>query len=110
MKHSHGYRNQTRKVFKKHIRARGSPGLSSFMIAYKIGDKVDIIADSSFQKRGLPHRKYHGKTGLIVNQRGRCYEVTLMDGGKQKTFFIGQEHLRINKDWQAKQASAAPNE
>lgn len=95
----HGYRTKTRRLYKKKCRARGLPGLSRFMVDYENGDKVDIIGDPSFQKRGLPHRRFFGKTGVIVGSRGRCYEVDVKDGNKTKTLFIGREHIRINKDY-----------
>ena len=95
----HGYRNKCRKRFKKDVRDRGLPGLSKFMIDYTTGSKVDILGDPSFQKRGLPHRHFVGKTGEIISQRGRCFEVHVMDGNKAKTLFIGKEHIRLNRDW-----------
>ena len=99
----HGYRSKTRSIFRKKVRTRGLPGLSRFMAEYTVGDKVDIIADPSFQKRGLPHRRFHGKTGMIMSIRGRCYEVNVKDGNKMKTLFLGCEHLRINRSYQMDQ-------
>lgn len=99
-KHHNGYRAKTRSLFRKRVRERGLPGLSRWMIDYETGMKVDILGDPSFQKRGLPHRRFVGKTGVIVAQRGRCYEVNVKDQNRMKTIFIGREHIRINKDWQ----------
>ena len=99
----HGYRSKTRSLFRKKVRDRGLPGLSRFMVKYDVDYVVDIIGDSSFQKRGLPHRRFVGKTGKIVAKRGRCYEVAVKDQNKMKTIFIGCEHIRINRDWQIKQ-------
>jgi large subunit ribosomal protein L21e len=84
---------------RKNVRARGLPGLSRFMVDYEINDKVDIIGDPSFQKRGLPFHRFHGKTGTVVNTRGRCYEVQVYDLNKLKTLFIGREHIRINRSF-----------
>lgn len=36
------------------------------MKVYKVGDIVDIKANGSIQK-GMPHKYYHGKTGIIFN-------------------------------------------
>ena len=93
----HGYRSKTRRIFRKKVRKRGLPGLSKFMIEYKPGDKVDIVGDPSFQKRGFPHRRFHGETGVVFEERGRCYGVNFKLGDKMKTIFIGREHLRLNK-------------
>lgn len=89
-----GYRHRTRKLLKKNIRERGAiPSLSLLMIEYKEGDRVHIVTNPSIHK-GSPHRRYHGKTGIVVGRRGRCYIVRLMLGNKEKTLFIRPEHLR----------------
>ena len=107
MTHHNGYRSKSRRILRKSVRDRGLPGLSRFMVEYSISDKVDIVGDPSFQKRGLPHRRFHGKTGLIVSLRGRCYEIKVKDGNKMKTLFLGREHLRLNKDHQMVMAAKA---
>jgi large subunit ribosomal protein L21e len=110
MVRNHGYRNKTRELFRKAPRTRGLPGLSRFMVDYSVGDQVDIIADSTFQKRGLPHRHFHGKTGVVASERGRCYEIKVYDGNKLKTLFCGREHIRLNKDFQIRQQKEASAE
>ena len=93
----HGYRRNTRRVFRKNVRARGQPGLTRWLIDYEPDQKVDIICDPSFHKHGLPHRRFHGKTGTVKGPRGNCYEVNVRDGRKMKTLFVGREHLRAAK-------------
>ena len=103
-----GYRSKTRRLFRKDVRSRGLCGLSRFMVDFKEGDRVDIIPDPFFQKRGLPHRHFHGFTGKVLGARGRCYEVQVADqGGKLKTLFLGREHIRINKSFLMEQEAAA---
>jgi large subunit ribosomal protein L21e len=109
MPRNHGYRNKTRHRYQKNVRERGICGLSRFMVDYEPGDKVDILGDPMFQKRGLPHRRFQGKTGIVLSPRGRCYEVAVMIGNKQKIIFIGREHIRMNKDYQMhKEAAPVP--
>ncbi|MFX1337823.1 MAG: 50S ribosomal protein L21e [Promethearchaeota archaeon] len=91
-----GYRNKTRKRHRKNCRARGLGSIEKYLEDYNINDKVDIITDPSQHKRGMPHRRYHGKTGVIVGVRGRCYEVELKLGNSTKVLIIGREHLRLN--------------
>lgn len=97
MAHNHGYRVKTRRIFRKNVRQRGLKSISRFMIDYQVGDKVDIIADPAYQKRGMPHKRFHGKTGEIIGIRGRCYEVRVKDMKKEKLIIVGREHLRKNK-------------
>ena len=91
-----GYRNKCRKKHRKNVRARGLGSIEKHLIDYKINDKVDIITDPSQHKRGMPHRRYHGRTGIIVGKRGRCYEIEVKLGKSKKLLIIGKEHLRLN--------------
>jgi large subunit ribosomal protein L21e len=91
-----GYRNKSRRLHRKNVRKRGLGSVEKFLIDYKIGDKVDIITDPSQHRRGMPHRRYHGRTGEIIGLRGRCFEVTVKLGNSKKLLIIGREHLRLN--------------
>ncbi len=94
MRASRGYRHRTRKLLKKHIRERGSvPPLSLLLYDYKPGDYVYIKINPSVMK-GMPHRRYHGKVGIVAGKRGRAYIVKVRVGGKEKTLFVRPEHLR----------------
>lgn len=89
-----GYRHRTRKLLKKNVRERGIiPPLSLLMVNYNIGERVHIVINPSIHA-GMPHRRYHGKTGVIIGKRGKCYIVSVMLGDKEKTLFIRPEHLR----------------
>lgn len=89
-----GFRHRTRKLLKKNIRDKGAiPKLSLLMIDYKQGDRVHIVINSAIHK-GMPHRRYHGKTGEVIGKRGRTYIVKLYLGDKEKILFIRPEHLR----------------
>ena len=79
---------------KKNIRERGSiPPLSILMVEYKVGDKVHIVINPSIHS-GMPHRRFHGKTGEIIGTRGKCFVVKVMLGNKEKILFTRPEHLR----------------
>ncbi len=89
-----GTRHRTRKVFRKRIREKGSiPPLSLLLREYKVGDKVHIVVNPSVHS-GMPHRRYHGKTGTIIGQRGRAYLVSVRVGNKEKILIVRPEHLR----------------
>ena len=89
-----GFRHRTRKLLKKHVREKGSvPPLSLIMREYNMGERVHIKINPSVHK-GMPHRRYHGKTGIIVGKRGKAYLVELYLGKKKKTLIVRPEHLR----------------
>merc|ERR1711907_694483 len=58
MPKSEGYRCSTRDMFSRPFRARGMPNLTTYLRNYKLGDYVDIKANSAIQK-GMPHKFYH---------------------------------------------------
>jgi len=91
-----GYRNKTRRRHRKNVRKRGLGSIEKYLMEFKINDKVDIITDPGQHKRGMPHRRYHGRTGVIIGKRGRCYEVEVRIGNSKKMLIIGKEHLRLN--------------
>jgi len=91
-----GYRSKTRQKHRKNVRKRGLGSIEKYLIDYEVNDKVDIITDPSQHKQGMPHFRYHGRTGTIVGQRGRCYIVEVKLGNSTKTLIIGTEHLRLN--------------
>lgn len=91
MKHSLGYRNRTRKLLRKRVRERSNP-ITRILMDYNEGDRVAIKIDSSFVK-GMPHRRFHGKTGIIMGRRGRAYIVKVLMGGFEKTIITRPEHI-----------------
>ncbi len=92
MPQSRGYRVKTRKLLTR----KGNPGFSDKLLKLdKLGNgsKVLIYIDPRFHK-GMPHRRYHGKMGLIVGRRGRAFEVDVMKGRKKVRLVVTPEHLR----------------
>ncbi|MDI6819797.1 MAG: 50S ribosomal protein L21e [Candidatus Hodarchaeaceae archaeon] len=94
VKRSKGYRSKTRGKLHKRTRERGLSPTSRMIQDLKLGGEVTIILDPSVVK-GQPHSRYHGKTGVIVEQRGRAYVVELRDGGSIKRVISRPEHLRM---------------
>lgn len=66
MPHSYGTRARTRHLFARNFREKGMTHLSTYMVTYKQGDIVDIKANGAIHK-GMPHKYYHGKTGIVYN-------------------------------------------
>ncbi|TNY19333.1 ribosomal protein L21e-domain-containing protein [Rhodotorula diobovata] len=66
MPHSFGLRARTRHMFKRDFKTKGSIPLSTFLKVYRVGDIVDIKANAA-QQKGMPHKYYHGRTGIVYN-------------------------------------------
>ena len=96
MKKSKGYRRGTRRLLKKKPRERGKPKLGKFLYAYELGSQVIIKIDSSVQK-GMPHKRFHGKIGTIMDKRGRGYVVNVAQGDAVKEIIARSEHLEPYK-------------
>jgi len=96
MKKSKGYRTRTRRLLKKKPRERGKLKLSRLLHQYETGNRVVIKIDPSVHK-GMPHKRYHGKVGTIVEKRGRSYIVSVTQGNAVKEIIVRPEHLEPYK-------------
>ena len=97
MSKSRGFRKKTRSLLKKKPRERGKLGLSRLLRTYEPGEKVVIKIDPSVHK-GMPHRRYQGKVGVIVSKRGRAYEINVTQGDAVKEVIVRPEHLRLQSE------------
>jgi len=95
MAKSRGYRRKTRSLLRKKPRERGKLKLSRILYEYQPGDKVVIKIDPSVHK-GMPHRRYHGKIGVIKAKRGRAYEIEVTQGRTVKHIIALPEHLQLH--------------
>ncbi|MEM5830796.1 MAG: 50S ribosomal protein L21e [Candidatus Aenigmatarchaeota archaeon] len=68
-------------------------GISRFFREFKIGDKVIIDIDPSTQN-GMPHHRFQGKIGSIIEKRGNAYLVKIKDKFKEKIIIALPQHLR----------------
>eukprot|EP01120_Amphizonella_sp_Union-15-10_P005930 TRINITY_DN182_c0_g1_i1.p1 TRINITY_DN182_c0_g1~~TRINITY_DN182_c0_g1_i1.p1 ORF type:complete len:164 (-),score=24.04 TRINITY_DN182_c0_g1_i1:148-639(-) len=100
MPHSWGYRARTRHLFAKDFRRHGLPSISKYLVNYKLGDYVDIKADGAVHK-GMPHKYYHGKTGVVWNVTKRAIGVEINKRVRtrilRKRIHVRVEHLKISK-------------
>jgi large subunit ribosomal protein L21e len=86
-------RRKTRHKLRKKKSDRGKLGISSFIKELKQGDKVVLKAEPSYHK-GMYFHRFHGKTAVVKAKKGSCYEVSVRDGGKQKTLIVHPVHLK----------------
>ena len=107
MVHSYGYKSGTRHLFAKKFRNHGMPSISTVLTTYKVGDYVDVVADSAVRK-GMPHKYYHGRTGIVWNVTPRGVGVLVNKVVRNKTLrkriCVRHEHVRKSKCGDAFQA------
>lgn len=95
-----GLRRKSRDKLSKHVRERGKIKIGEILKELNIGDTISIKIDPSYHV-GMPHPKYYGYIGKIINKRGECYEVEINDKGKKKIIIAHPAHLRLIKSIQA---------
>lgn len=88
-----GSRRKSRNKLKKDRRNKGKISLTEYFKELKIGDKVVLKAEPSYQK-GMYHIRFHGKVGKVVGKKGNCYFVEINDNGKTKKLVIHPIHLK----------------
>ena len=100
MPHSWGYRARTRTLFQRKFREHGTLNISTFSKPIKKGDYVDILANAAVHK-GMPHKFYHGRTGVVFNLSRRAVGVEVNKPVRQriikKRIHVRVEHLRLSK-------------
>mmetsp|Transcript_3962 Transcript_3962/g.13281 ORF Transcript_3962/g.13281 Transcript_3962/m.13281 type:complete len:198 (-) Transcript_3962:190-783(-) len=94
---STGYRARTRDLFSRPYRAKGTIGLSTYMRTFKVGDRVDVVANAA-QHKGMPFKFYHGRTGIVWNVTKRAVGVEINKIHRQrqikKRIHVRIEHVR----------------
>ena len=92
-----GYRRKTRYLLRRKPRDRGKTGLSKILREYEPTEKVVIKLDPSVHK-GMPHRRFHGRIGIISEKRGKSYVVNVTQGNAIKEIIVRPEHLTPHKE------------
>ena len=88
-----GNRRKTRYKYRKEKRNRGKISITRYFQSFGIGDRVFLGIESAVQK-GNCHPRFIGRSGIVKGKRGRCYEVSINDKGKEKSLLIHPVHLR----------------
>jgi large subunit ribosomal protein L21e len=100
MGHTGGLRWGTRYVFARAAKKHGLPPASTGLRTFRIGDIVDIKVNGAVH-HGLPHRIYHGTTGVIWNISPRAVGVLVYrrinNHIAPKRIYVRTEHIVLSK-------------
>jgi len=88
-----GFRKRTRKLLKKSISEKGKIKIRNYLQVFSIGERAHINFEPAYHK-GMCSIKFHNKQGKIIGKRGKCYELLIYDGGKQKKLIVHPIHLK----------------
>jgi len=92
-----GFKRKTRSLLTKKPRERGKIGLTKVLREYAAGEKVVVKVNPSVHK-GMPHRRFQGKVGTIVEKRGKSYVVNVTQGEAEKEIIVLPEHLQSHSE------------
>ena len=107
MPRSHGARRKTRSILTKDNIVRG---ISYLLHDYKVGDKVVVDVDPREQNT-TPHRRFHGRIGVVEEVGRRTLKVSVMIGDKKKMLQTRFNHIKPLTDTSSgilPSATAAP--
>ena len=93
VRRSRGIRSKTRQILRRKPREKGLSPITRALQQFEKGDKVSIVIDPSIHK-GMPHRRYQGKVGVVIGKRGRAYEISVTQGKAVKEIIVRPEHLK----------------
>ncbi len=88
-----GMRRKTRSKLRKSPEMKGKISITRYLQVLKTGDQVLLKIEPSVHK-GMFYPRFHGKTGIIVDARGKCYDVEIQDGKKRKILVVHPVHMR----------------
>jgi large subunit ribosomal protein L21e len=88
-----GNRRKTGKKYTKELRQKGKISLTKFFQNFEEGDKVTLLVESAYQ-RGMYHRKFYGKAGLVKGKQGECFLVEIVDGKTKKQVIVHPVHIK----------------
>ena len=77
---------------RKQLKNRGKVSLREYFKTFKTGDKVAFVRDLSFNA-DFPDRM-QGKTGTVLEKRGRAYVVRIKDLNMEKQYNVKPINLK----------------
>ncbi|VVB77185.1 50S ribosomal protein L21e [uncultured archaeon] len=92
----------------RHLARHHKPGkltIGQLLKSFKPGDKVTIVQKGNF--KDIPHPRYRGRVGVVVEKRGGSYVVDVKLTKKTtRTLVVPQRHLDKTSPSVAKKATA----
>jgi large subunit ribosomal protein L21e len=90
MPRSHGTRGKTRSILTKDNIVRG---ISYLLHDYKVGEKVVVDIDPR-EHNTTPHRRFHGRIGVVEEVGRRTLKVSVRFGDKKKMLQTRFNHIK----------------
>jgi large subunit ribosomal protein L21e len=88
---SRGPRKRTRNLLKMKVREKVP--ITKYLQEFEIGSTV-VLRPVPSSHRGMPFKRFIGRTGVITDKRGKSYIIKIKDGNKEKIIISRPEHLK----------------
>ncbi|PIO06064.1 50S ribosomal protein L21e [Candidatus Micrarchaeota archaeon CG08_land_8_20_14_0_20_59_11] len=89
MKRTHGsYSKHSR-----NMRGKGLAAITNRLTVFEKGEFARIRANPKTRKGSPNNLRFNGKTCRVEARQGRAYKVMVLDGKKEKTLVISNEHM-----------------
>ena len=75
------------------LKGKSVTSVARLVREFSVGDKVIVAPKAKF--KGLPHLRYSGRHGRIIERRGNSYMVEVRDLGSKKSVIVGAVHLKL---------------
>ncbi len=92
-KMSKGPRAGTRHKLQRKPRDRGLTKITLSLQTFEEGERAVVKIDPSVHK-GMPHKRFQGKVGTVVEKRGKAYVLDLPQRKTSKYVIAGPEHIK----------------
>lgn len=90
VKRSRGYLSK----FTRRLKKERKFTINDYVKSFKEGEKVYIDIQPEYKIGGMPHSRFNGKIGRVIEKRGDCYVVEVKMGGVIKRPIIHPIHLK----------------
>ncbi|MFB6217470.1 MAG: 50S ribosomal protein L21e [Candidatus Aenigmatarchaeota archaeon] len=92
MESSKGKMSGTRDRMKK----KGKNTPNEYLKEFEKGERVKIDINPSSQ-RGMPHPRFNGQVGEVIEKRGNGYVLKVTERNAEKEITVKPEHLKPGK-------------
>lgn len=93
VKKTGGTRRKTRSKYRKVRSEKGKVRIRDYFQEFQINDHVALVTNPTIHS-AMPHRRFHGKNGVITGKQGKVYKVQVKDGNMRKILLVHPVHLR----------------
>ncbi|MCL4400754.1 MAG: 50S ribosomal protein L21e [Candidatus Parvarchaeota archaeon] len=88
-----GAHKRSRRRLALRVKDKGQIDLKKALQTFNLGDKV-IIDPSPYFQKNIPHRRFFGINGTVLQKKGKAYTIEVMQGKMCKMVDMLPIHLK----------------